>query len=64
MVEMLLTLLKSLVFLPAENRVTVYRDFIAGLENGSTLKLLKYDASRKLWRQLTLYIQIMNSRTD
>ena len=25
-----------------------YRDFIAGLENDSTLKLLKYDAVRKL----------------
>src|SRR6185312_13536713 len=32
--------------------------------NDSTLKLLKYDAFRKLWHQLTPYIQIMSSRTD
>src|SRR6185312_700486 len=43
---------------------SVYRDFIAGLENDSTLKLLKYDAFRKLWHQLTPYIQIMDPRTD
>ena len=35
---------KSLTLLPAEtNYKSVYRDFIAGLENNSTLKLLKYD---------------------
>src|SRR3954453_14855983 len=43
---------------------SVYRDFIAGLENNSSLKLLKYDAFHKLWHQLTPYIQIMSSRTD
>src|SRR5690349_9433969 len=37
---------------------------IAILENDSTLKLLKYDAFRKLWHQLTPYIQIMSPRTD
>ncbi|CAG8434873.1 765_t:CDS:2 [Diversispora eburnea] len=42
----------------------VYRDFIAGLENNSTLKSLKYDAFRKLWYQLTPYVQIMSPRTD
>ena len=34
-------------------------DFIAGLENNSTSKLLKYDEYRKLWHQLTPYIQII-----
>src|SRR5207249_807312 len=37
---------------------------IAGLENDSTLKLSKYDTFRKLWHQLTPYIQIMSPRTD
>jgi hypothetical protein len=50
--------------LPAETSYkSVYRDFIAGLENDSTLKLLKYDAFRKLWHQLTPYIQIVSPRT-
>ncbi|KAG9302527.1 hypothetical protein G9A89_007231 [Geosiphon pyriformis] len=40
---------QSLTLLPAETSYkSVYRDFIAGLENNSTLKLLKYDAFRKL----------------
>src|SRR5438270_5939864 len=34
------------------------------LGNDSTLKLLKHDAFRKLWHQLTPYIQIMSPRTD
>ena len=56
---------QSLTLLPAETSYkSVYRDFIAGLENDSTLKLLKYDAFRKLWHQLTPYIQIMSPRTD
>ena len=51
--------------LPAETSYkSVYRYFIAGLENDSTLKLLKYDAFRKLWHQLTPYVQIMSPRTD
>ena len=38
-----------LTFLPAETSYkSVYCDFIADLENNSTLKLLKYDAFRKL----------------
>ena len=41
---------QSLTLLPAETTYkSVYRDFIAGLENDSTLKLLKYDAFRKLY---------------
>jgi len=45
---------QSLTFLPAETSYkSVYRDFIAGLENDSTLK---YDAFRKLWHQLMPYI--------
>ena len=56
---------QSLTLLPAETSYkSVYRDFIAGLENDSTLNLLKYDAFRKLWHQLTPYIQIMSPRTD
>ncbi|CAG8625119.1 1315_t:CDS:2, partial [Ambispora leptoticha] len=56
---------QSLTLLPAETSYkSVYRDFIAGLENDSKLKLLKYDACRKLWHQLTPYIQIMSPRTD
>ena len=38
---------QPLTLLPAETSYkSVYRDFIAGLENDSTLKLLKYDAFR------------------
>src|SRR3954468_14460807 len=56
---------QSLTLLSVETSYkSVYRDFIAGLENNSTLKLLKYDAFRKLWHQLTPYIQIMSPRTD
>ena len=37
---------QSLTLLPAETSYkSVYRDFIAGLENNNALKLLKYDAS-------------------
>ena len=44
---------QSLTLLPAETSYKpVHRDFIAGLENDNTLKLLKYDAFRKLWHQL------------
>ena len=51
--------------MPAETSYkSVYCDFFAGLENDSTLKLLKYDAFRKLWHQLAPYIQIMSPRTD
>jgi len=58
-------IIQSLTLLPAETSYkSVYRDFIAGLENDSTLKLLKYDAFRKLWHQLAPYIQIMSPRTD
>ena len=40
---------QSLTLLPAETSYkSVYRDFIAGLENDSTSKMLKYDAFRKL----------------
>jgi len=55
-------IIQSLTLLPAETSYkSVYRDFIAGLENDSSLKLLKYDAFRKLWHQVTPYIQIMIS---
>jgi hypothetical protein len=38
---------QSLTLLPAETSYkSVYREFITGLENDSTLKLLKYDALR------------------
>ena len=51
---------RLLTLLPAETSYkSVHRDFIAGFENDNTLKLLKYDAFRKLWHQLTPYIQIM-----
>src|SRR5437764_14464162 len=53
-----------LKYMDYQVQVLVYHDFIAGLENDSTLKLLKYDAFRKLWHQLTPYIQIMSPRTD
>ena len=40
---------QSLTLLPAETSYkSVYRNFIAGLENDNTLKLLKYGAFRKL----------------
>lgn len=55
----------SIIFLPAEMSYrSVHRDFLAGLEDNSKLRNLKYDAFRKLWRQLTPYIQIMSPRTD
>src|SRR5437870_839188 len=42
-------IIQSLTLLPAETSYkSVYRDFIAGLGNNGTLKLLKYDAFRKL----------------
>ena len=48
---------QPLTLFPAETSYkSVYRD-IAGFENDSMLKLLKYDAFRKLWHQLTPYIQ-------
>src|SRR3954463_14785778 len=43
---------------------SVHYDFLAGLEEGSTLCTIKYDAFCKLWHQLTPYIQIMSPRTD
>src|SRR5437870_13894538 len=44
---------QSLTLLPAETSYkSVYRDFIAVLENDSMLNLLKYDAFLKLLRQL------------
>ncbi|CAG8707195.1 3724_t:CDS:2, partial [Ambispora leptoticha] len=56
---------QSIIFLPAEmSYKSVHRDFLAGLEKDSKLRALKYDAFRKLWHQLTPYIQIMSSRTD
>src|SRR6266480_4485796 len=40
---------QSIVFLPAEmSYKSVHRDFLAGLEEDSRLKSLKYDAFRKL----------------
>src|SRR6185312_16642067 len=58
-------IIQLLTLLPAKTSYkSIYRDFIAGLENDSMLKLLKYDAFRKSWHQLTLYIQIMSPRTD
>src|SRR2546421_9409983 len=56
---------QSIIFLPAEmSYKSVHRDFLAGLEEDSNLRALKYDAFRKLWHQLTPYIQIMRPRTD
>src|SRR5437588_12906530 len=56
---------QSITFLPAEmSYKSVHRDFLSGLEEGSTLCTLKYDAFRKLWHQLTPHIQIMSPRTD
>src|SRR3954467_11706910 len=55
----------SIIFLPAEMSYrSVHWDFLAGLEDNSKLHNLKYDAFRKLWHQLTPYIQIMSPRTD
>src|SRR5438132_10245472 len=65
LVEMSTELLNRLHFCQPKrviNRSIVI--FIAGLKNDSTLKLLKYDAFRKLCHQLTPYIQIMSPRTD
>src|SRR6266508_152110 len=56
---------QSITFLPAEmSYKSVHRDFLAGLEGDSKLRTLKYDSFRKLWHQLTPYIQIMSPRTD
>ena len=56
---------QSVIFLPAEmSYKSVYRDFLVGLEEDSSLRNLKYDAFRKLWHQLTPQIQIMSPRTD
>ena len=52
---------QSLTLLPAETSYkSVYRDFIAGLENDNSLK---YDVFCKLCHQLTPYIQIISPRT-
>src|SRR2546421_6999121 len=56
---------QSIIFLPAEMSYrSVHCDFLAGLEEESKLRALKYDAFRKLWHQLTPHIQIMSPRTD
>jgi hypothetical protein len=56
---------QSVIFLPAEmSYKSVHRSFLAGLEEDSSLKSLKYDAFRRLWHQLTPEIQIMSPRTD
>ena len=56
---------QSIIFLPTEmSYKSVHREFLAGLERDSILCALKYDSFRKLWHQLTPYIQIMNPRTD
>jgi hypothetical protein len=40
---------QSVIYLPAETTYkSVYQNFLAGLENNSNLKLLKYDAFRRL----------------
>jgi len=40
---------QSIIFLPAEmSYKSVHRDFLAGLEEDSKLRALKYDAFRKL----------------
>ena len=40
---------QSIIFLPAEMSYrSVHRDFLAGLEEDSKLRALKYDAFRKL----------------
>ena len=57
--------IQSVIFLPAEmSYKSVHCEFLAGLEEESNLRYLKYDAFRKLWHQLTPYIQIMSPRTD
>src|SRR5207237_8464124 len=54
-----------IIFLPAEmSYKSVHQDFLAGLEEDNTLCECKYYAFRKLWHQLTPYIQIMSPRTD
>jgi hypothetical protein len=56
---------QSIIFLPAEmSYKSVHRDFLAGLKEDSRLHGLKYDSFRKLWYQLTSYIQIMSPRSD
>src|SRR5438128_4874814 len=56
---------QAIIFLPTEmSYKSVHREFLAGLEKDSILCALKYDSFRKLWHQLTPYIQIMNPRTD
>src|SRR3954466_2565179 len=56
---------QSVIFLPAEmSYKSVYRDFLVGLEEDSSLHNLKYDAFCKLWHQLTPQIQIMSPQTD
>src|SRR5437763_16880222 len=56
---------QSIIFLPAEMSYrSVHRGFLAGLEDNNKLHNRKYDAFRKLWHQLTPYIQIMSPRTD
>src|SRR5437763_13900552 len=55
----------SIIFLPAEMSYrSVHRYFLAGLEDNNKLHNLKYDAFRKLWHQLTPYIQIMSPTED
>ena len=40
---------QAVIFLPAETTYkSVYQNFLAGLEENSNLRLLKYDAFRKL----------------
>src|SRR6185312_148950 len=56
---------QSIIFLPAEmSYKSVHQDFLASLEEDSKLRALKYDVFRKLWHQLTPYIQIMSPQTD
>ncbi len=43
---------------------SVYYKFLADLKKDSILCALKYNSFYKLWHQLTLYIQIMNSQID
>ena len=43
---------------------SAHRDFLAGLEEDSTLRALKYDEFRRLWHQLTSHIQITSPRAD
>ena len=56
---------QSFTLFPAKTSYkSAYRAIIFETRNKITLKLLKYDAFRKLWHQLTPYIQIMSPRTD